>query len=83
MNNEGTSRLINAVRKQAGKVSKLQMKNNILGTMTNTGIYVDSIEDEIPNGDFLRLETDYDLKSGDRVLCVPVGDYFIVVGKVV
>lgn len=83
MNNEGTSRLINAVRKQAGKVSESQIKNNILGTMTSTGVYIDSIEDEIPNGDFLKLVTDYDLKSGDRVLCVPVGDYFVVIGKVV
>lgn len=81
--NEGAARLISAIRDQARKVGSVQIKNNTLGTVTSKGIYIDSIEDEIPKSDFLFLKTEEELKNGDRVLCIPVGDYYVVAGKVV
>lgn len=80
--NEGTARLVKGIRNQAGKVFTVQAQLNLLGTMTNNGIYIDSIEDEIPRGDFLFLQTGEVLNSGDRVACIPVGDYYVVLGKV-
>lgn len=82
-NNESYVRLIKAIRHESKNVSNVTIKKNVLGTITNNGIYVDSIEDEIPRGDFLILETENDFQSGDRVLCVPVGGYLVVIGKVV
>lgn len=82
-NNDGYVRLIKSVRNESKKVSSLMSKNNMLGTVTSGGLYLDSIEDEIPRGEFLRLETVTPLERGDRVLCIPVGGYFVIVGKVV
>lgn len=81
-NNEGTTRLVRMIREQARNINKVQMKNNILGTITANGIYIDSVEDEIPRDDFLFLKTGETLQNGDRVLCIPVGDYYVVAGKV-
>lgn len=82
--NEGTARFIQAIREQAELINYVRTQNNVLGTITATGVYVDSIEDEIPRGDFLILQTQTleQLQVGDRVLCIPVGDYYVVAGKV-
>lgn len=80
--NEGTARFIQAIREQAELINYVRSQNNVLGTITATGVYVDSIEDEIPRGDFLILQTGEQLQVGDRVLCIPVGDYYVVAGKV-
>lgn len=80
--NEGTVRLVKAIRNQSRKVFNVESRSNMLGTMTSSGIYIDSIEDEIPRRDFLILQTGEPLSTGDRVVCIPCGDYFIVLGKV-
>lgn len=92
---EGVTRLIKNFRSESKKVSDFNAKNNMLGTITATGIYIDSIEDEVPRSDFLFLTTSLvnddtehdackvrDYKVNDRVLCVPVGEYYVVMGKV-
>lgn len=81
-NNEGTARLVRMIREQARNINKVQTKINVLGTVTANGIYIDSVEDEIPRDDFLFLQTGETLSNGDRVLCIPVGDYYVVAGKV-
>lgn len=94
--NEGTARLVKSIRNQAGKVFNTGNRVNVLGTIHSNGIYIDAIEDIIPRSDFLFLQTelystDKDhtacnpvaFSDGDRILCVPVGDYYIVIGKVV
>lgn len=81
--NEGTTRLVKGIREQAKKVLNTQLRTNLLGEIASNGIYIDSIEDIIPRGDFLFLQTGETLKNGDRILCVPVGDYYVVMGKVV
>lgn len=80
--NEGTTRLVKGIRNQAQKVLSTQVRTNLLGEIANNGIYIDSVEDIIPRGDFLFLQTGETLEVGDRVLCVPVGDYYVVLGKV-
>lgn len=80
--NEGTVKLIKAIRSQSKKVYDVNIQSNMLGTMTSKGIYIDSIEDEIPREDFLILQTGETISNGDRVVCIPCGDYFIVLGKV-
>lgn len=80
--NEGTVKLIQAIRAQSKKIFDVSNQSNMLGTMTSSGIYIDSIEDEIPRGDFLILQTGETISVGDRVVCIPCGDYFIVLGKV-
>lgn len=92
---EGVARLVQRFRSESGKVAKLNTKNNMLGTVTATGIFIDAIEDEVPRSDFLTLttslvndDTDHDAckvrdyKVNDRVLCVPVGEYYVILGKV-
>lgn len=80
--NEGTTRLVKGIRDQAKKVFNAQARANLLGEIASNGIYIDSVEDVIPRGDFLFLQTGETLAVGDRVLCVPVGDYYVVLGKV-
>ncbi|HBZ09111.1 MAG TPA: hypothetical protein DEO65_04375 [Bacillus bacterium] len=80
--NEGVVKLVKAMRSQSQKVFSVNSQNNMLGTMTGSGIYIDSIEDEIPQGDFLVLQTGQPITTGDRVVCIPCGDYFVVLGKV-
>lgn len=80
--NEGANRLVVAIRDQAKKIFDNNNQTNTLGTVTPKGIYLDSVEDIIPKNDFLYLQTGETLKNGDRIMCAPVGDYFVVLGKV-
>lgn len=92
---EGVSRLVKSFRNESKKISVVNAKNNMLGTITPTGIYIDSIEDEVPRSDFLFLTTSLvnndadhracqvkDYQVNDRVLCVPVGEYYVILGRV-
>lgn len=80
--NEGTVKLVKAIRAQSRKVFNVESRSNMLGTMTSGGVYIDAIEDEIPRRDFLILQTGQPIGNGDRVICIPCGDYFVVLGKV-
>lgn len=84
LDNNGVVRIIKAIRGQSQRIFDLNSQQNMLGTMTATGVYIDAIEDEIPRRDFLFLKLRNDDKpvSGDRVVCLPVGDTFVILGKV-
>lgn len=92
--NSGAVRIIKAMRGQSQTIFNLNKESNMLGTMTATGIYIDAVDDEIPNGDFSFLQMNMHNtgsssvcevtkpKPGDRVLCTPVGVHFVVLGRV-
>lgn len=94
--NSGAVRLVKAIRNQSKKVYDHNRRLNMLGTMTATGVYIDAIDEVIPMSDLLTLKESevkntgtYPCRSehvgvqpGDRIVCLPVGDYFVILGKV-
>lgn len=92
--NSGAVRIVQAMREQSKKVYEANRRLNMLGTITSSGVYLDAVDDVVPMSDFLFLQADLvntgsdsacmvrRPQPGDRVLCLPVGDYFVILGKV-
>jgi hypothetical protein len=92
--NKGINAFVRFVRGEAKGVNEFADNPSILGTISGTNLSIDGFSEVIPRSDYLVLEQKVtlnpggiatiklNLDDGDRVLCVPAGSTYVVVGQV-
>lgn len=88
---EGTARLLSIFRGQSEREFDVREKRNKLGVYNVSTIKLDGIDEDIPVSEFLFLKDrvvvdkrrgEIVLNAGDRIACIPIGDYYVVLGRV-
>ncbi len=79
--NQGISSFVHFVRGQASGMDKTFSDPSLLGSMVGSSLQVDGTSELIPTGDYSIIRGT-SVSSGDRVLCIPAGGVYVIVGVV-
>ena len=80
-NNLGISNFVHFLRGQARGMDEIASDPALLGSIVGSSLQVDGTSELIPDSDYAILRG-VSVASGDRVLCIPAGGAYVIVGQV-